>query len=307
VELVERLMAATTRRLQNADRKDILEISRNIWEGHDYLSSVVDQWLQDANSHFYGIEVDGHIVAVGNLRLVEDGRTGWMEGLRVHPEHRGKGFANDITRCLVREAENLGVQRLRYTTSTENVASLKIAKMAGFSSILRMAVIWHVNPKPIPKLEDCPPVHKRSPERVCSLLEASPHIVPHRILTYDWKASDCTCRNLRDIGKTHVFFIALKEERVDSFSFGYSRQGPDQPWWSFTVYATDTCGFLSQLSYNVAVALKNGLNSIVCTFEIRFEKTLNATELGEEHRGTHLVLLEKRVRVRKEQSQHLLH
>src|SRR4030067_1479977 len=92
-----RFMPATIRKLLSSDRDDIAEISRHIWEGNDYLLSVVDDWLKDRNCHFYGVEENSHIVAVGNLRLLEDGRTGWMEGLRVHPEQRGKGFAKEKT------------------------------------------------------------------------------------------------------------------------------------------------------------------------------------------------------------------
>jgi len=289
-------MGATIRRLRDSDRSDIVEISRHIWDGHDYLSSVVDKWLHDPNSHFYGTLVDGHVVAVGNLRLIEDGRTGWMEGLRVHPDYRGKGLANDVTRHIIREAERLGVQRLRYTTSTENVASLKIARMAGFSKVLRMAVSWLENPKWITEFGDYPPIRKRSPETICSLLEMSPRIVPHGILIYEWKALDCNCQNLEDIGKTQLFYVAVKEKRVDSFSFGYARKESDQPWWIFTAYATDSYGFLSQLSHNLAIASKHGLNSIICTFETKFEETLKGIDLkSDEHRVTHLVLLEKQM------------
>lgn len=293
-------MVPTIRRLLNSDRNDIIEISRHIWEGHDYLSSVVDQWLQDPNCHFYGIEADGRIMAVGNLRLVEDGRTGWMEGLRVHPEYRGQGHANELTQYLVRKAGCIGVQRLRYTTSNRNEASLKLAKMAGFSKVLEMAVFWHLKPKPLPQFGDYPPIQKRSPERACDLLQNNPHIVPHGILTYDWKALDNTCQNLGEIGKTHEFYVALRKKNVDALSFGYPRQEPNQVWWSFTVYAAGSSGFLSQLSYNVTVALKRGLSSIVCTFETKFEETLNKVDLGcEEHWGTHLVLLEKQMRIPK--------
>jgi N-acetylglutamate synthase-like GNAT family acetyltransferase len=291
-----RLMAATIRKLRNSDREDIMEISRHIWEGHDYLSSVVDKWLRDPSSHFYGVEVGGHVVAVGNIRLVEDGRTGWMEGLRVHPEYRGRGFANDITQHIVRKAEHLGVERLRYTTSDENVASMKLAKMAGFSRILRMAVLWHHNPQSISPPADYPSIQKRSPERACELLRTDPRIVPRGILVYDWKALDNTCQNLEEIGKTHTFYIALKRRKVDSLSLGRRGQEPNEPFWDFTIYATDSCGFLSQLSHNVAMALKSGPSSIACTFETRFEKTLNEVDLGsEEHQKTHVVLLEEQM------------
>ena len=295
-------MNTVIRRLRTSDREDIAEISRNIWEGHDYLLSVVDEWLQDTTSHFYGVEVDGHIVAVGNLRLIEDGRTGWMEGLRVHPEYRGKGLANKITMHFVSEAEKLGVQRLRYTTSTENAASVNIARMAGFSRILEMAVIWLHNIKPAPKLPDYRRIQRLSPGKICSLLQNSPPNVPPAILTYDWKALDCNCQNLTEIAKTHQFFIALKEGRTDSFSFGHTRHAQNSSSWSFTAYATDSTGFLSQLSHNAALTLKHGLNSTACTFDTRFEKALNEIKFGpEEREGTHLVLFERRLHT-KEQS-----
>jgi N-acetylglutamate synthase-like GNAT family acetyltransferase len=295
-------MGAKIRRLKGSDRNDIIEISRHVWEGHDYLPSVADQWLQDPNSHFYGVEVHGHIVAVGNLEVIEDGRTGWMEGLRVHPDYRGRGFAKDITRCFVEKAELLGVKRLRYTTSTRNVASLKLAKMAGFTRILRMAVCWQFKPKPMPNCIDYPPIRKQSPKRTCSLLRTAPNIVPHGILTYDWKALDNTSKNVDEIGKTHTFCVALKNERVDSLSFGHLRQEPSRTW-SFTTYANDSLGFLSQLYHNVAIAMNKGLSSVACTHETKFAKTLNEVDSeSAEREETQLVLLEKQVGLRKRRS-----
>ncbi|HVP16727.1 MAG TPA: GNAT family N-acetyltransferase [candidate division Zixibacteria bacterium] len=293
-------MAAAIRRLRSSDRNDIVEISSHIWEGHDYLSSVVDEWLRDAKSRFYGVEVGGRVVAVGRLRLVEGGRIGWMEGLRVHPEYRGRGFANDITRCIVREGECLGVERLRYTTSDENAASVKLAKMAGFSRILRMAVSWHYKLEHVATLIDHPPIQRQSPERTCDLLEANPRILPHGILVYEWKALDNTCPNVKEIGKTHTFYAALRRRKLNSLSISSSGQEPDEPYWGFTVCAVDSSGFLAQFSYNVATALKHDIDSIACTFETRFEKALDGVGLkSEEDHKTHLVLFEKRMRRRK--------
>ena len=291
-----RSMPVTIRKLLSSDRDDIAEISRHIWEGNDYLLSVVDDWFKDRNCHFYGVEENGHVVAVGNLRLLEDGRTGWMEGLRVHPEHRGKGFANEITVYLTKEAERLGVERIRYTTSDRNEASLKLAKMAGLSEISKMSVFWTENPKQIPPIGNYPPIEKVSPAKAYGLLQASSSIIPYGILTYDWKALDNTLQNLNEIGKTHDFYVALRKAKIDSLSFGYPRQEPDHAQWSFTVYSFGQDGFLSQLSHNVAMALKHGFTSIGCVFETRFEKTLNELDWGTaEHWAGHLVLFEKQM------------
>lgn len=289
-------MTSEIRRLLDSDRDDIIEISRHIWDGHDYLLCVAEKWLQDRNCHFYGVEVDGHIVAVGNLRLIEDGKTGWMEGLRVHPDHRGKGLANEITQYLVNEAERLGVQRLRYTTANRNAASLKLAKMAGLLRMLEMAVFWHLNPEQMPSTKRHPRFKKSSPEEVNNLLETDSTIVPCGILIYDWKALDISLPNLEVVGETHEFNVARKKEKLDSLSFGYLRPDPEQTLWSFTIYATDLNSFLSQFFYNVKRASELGIKPVVCTFETRFEKQLKGLPWSsKEHWGTRLILLEKQL------------
>jgi ribosomal protein S18 acetylase RimI-like enzyme len=140
-------MPVKIRRLRFSDRDDVLEISSHVWEGHDYVPSVFEQWLKDRNSYFCGVEVDSRVVAFGNLRLIENKRTGWMEGLRVHPDFRGRGYANDLTRFLVRKGEKLRADRLRYTTGENNVASLKLASNAGFSRLLDKTVFWCMRPE----------------------------------------------------------------------------------------------------------------------------------------------------------------
>ena len=296
-------MAAIVRRLQSSDRNDIIEISSHIWEGHDYLPSVVDEWLRDASSRFYGVEIDGRVVAVGRLRLVENGTIGWMEGLRVHPEYRGRGFANDLTQYIVSEGEGLGVERLRYTTSDENEASVKLAKMAGFLRILRMTVSWYHKLEHVPTSTEYPRIRRQSPEITCNLLKTNPHILSHGILIYEWKALENTCSNVKEIGKNKTFYFALKGGELDSLSISSSGRESDQSYWGFTVYAVDSSGFLAQFSRNVAIALKHGVDSIACTFETRFEKVLDGVGLkSEEDHKTHLILLEKRIRLRKQRA-----
>jgi hypothetical protein len=237
------------------------------------------------------------VVAVGRLRLVEDGRVGWMEGLRVHPDYRGRGFANDLTRCIVAEGEGLGLERLRYTTSDENMASVKIAKVAGFSRILRMTVSWHYSLEQIPTSTEYLPIRKQSSERTCSLLKTNLDILPHGFLIYEWKALENTCSNVKEIGKNHSFYMALRGEGLDSVSISSLGGESDESYWGFTVYAVDSFGFLAQFSRNVSIALKHGVNSIACTFETRFEKALDGVGLkSEEDHRTHLILFEKRIR-----------
>ena len=152
------------------------EISRHIWDGHDYLASVIVDWLKDSNSYMYGVEVDGRLVAVANLRLVDSGNTGWMEGLRVHPDFRGRGFAHVLTRQLIEKAEELGVVRLRHTTSSDNEASLKLAQEYGFVRAFEMNVFWRPTPQALPPAASHQAINASSSNDAYTLLQTNPHL-----------------------------------------------------------------------------------------------------------------------------------
>ncbi|UCH32612.1 MAG: GNAT family N-acetyltransferase [Candidatus Bathyarchaeota archaeon] len=287
-------MSIRIRKVRPSDLDAILEISQHIWEGHDYLPFVIKGWLKDPNSHTYGLDVGNHVVAVANLRIIEEGRTGWMEGLRVHPDHSGKGFANAMTNHIIRKAVASNVQRIRYTTSTENPASLKLAEKFGFIPILKMAVLWHSPVKVSPFTQDYPKIRKSSPSQIFDLLEKNPYLMPNRILVYDWKALDTSPNGLKTLGKTHEFYLALKKGSIDSLSYAYLRRRKQRLQWIFTIHATQALGFASHFQYNLSKALEQDCEGVTCTYETAFEETLHqANWLSDEHWSTHMVLLEK--------------
>ena len=289
-------MSARIKRVVASDRDDVLEISRQTWDGYDYLPSVIDEWLKDSDCHIYGVEVGSRVVAVANLRVVEGGRTGWMEGLRVHPDFRGRGYANALTRELLEEASELGVQRLRYTTGSQNEASLRLAEKYGFVRVLEMSVFWRPIPKVAPSATAHHPIRVAKPSEVYALLQANPYVVPQKVLVFDWKVLDCTLEGLETVGKSHEFYVSLEKDVMDSLSYGSLRRRGEVLLWVFTVHATDEEGFLAHLYHNVAAALGRRCNAVMCTYGVEFEKAFQGVDWGsEEHWGTRLVLLERAV------------
>ncbi|TFG94064.1 GNAT family N-acetyltransferase [Candidatus Thorarchaeota archaeon] len=130
------------RRLRESDKEDILEIAQHTWDGHDYVPYFFDSWLEDKDSHPVGIEDDGHIIALANLRVIDDGKTGWMEALRVHPSYRGKGLATILTQHVVQLATSIPVKRIRYTTAASNKTSLHLAETVGMKRKFTLAGYW---------------------------------------------------------------------------------------------------------------------------------------------------------------------
>lgn len=284
------------RKVAVSDKDDVMEISRHIWDGHDYLPLVIDEWVRDPSSNVYGVQENSRLVAVANLRIIEGGRTGWMEGLRVHPNHRGKGYAEVLTDKLIAIAKKKGAQRLRYTTSSENEASLKLAEKHGFNRVLEMAGFWHSSPKTkLPVAADLE-VRKADHKEVYKLLQSNRHVVPAEVLVYDWKALDVSPENLKKIGESHEFQITTKKDKITSLSLGYPRRRPDHSMWTFTIYADSPEGFVSQLSFNTASLAKHNCSTIRCTYAVKFEEIVHNIEwISKDEHWTHLVLLERKV------------
>lgn len=290
-------MPTNIRKVGALDKKDILEVSRRTWDGHDYLPYVIDEWLSDPDSHVYGVEVDTRLVALANLRFADDGRTGWMEGLRVHPDFRGKGYAHALTRELLERAKGLGVLRLRYTTSTENEASLKLAQRYGFARVFEMSVFWRLVPRTRITGAACPALRIASPSEVYAEIQANPQLIPTKVLVSDWKALDCTREGIETVGETHTFFVPNNGQEGSSLSYGALRDRDQTLLWVFTIHATMTEGFLSHLHRNVAEASAHGCDSVMGTYDVKFEKAFQDVDWSlEGHWDTKLILLEKTLR-----------
>jgi GNAT superfamily N-acetyltransferase len=261
------------RPLRESDKEDILEIARHTWEGHDYIPYFFDAWLKDKDSHPVGIEYNGHIIALANLRVIDNGRTGWMEALRVHPNHRGKGLATILTQHVVRLAKNIPVSRIRYTTAVGNETSLHLAETVGMKRKFNLAVHWQENPTEITwRLSGSPLLEVTAHEVHQDLIDAK--LLPFNIIIYDWKALDATSDGLTKVGSIARFWVQRESSKIASFSLGYTRDGLSGAEWGFTIYAKDTAGFLNHLSHHVKMASETGCTSIFGTFDTDYLETL---------------------------------
>eukprot|EP00041_Stephanoeca_diplocostata_P025478 m.668344 g.668344 ORF g.668344 m.668344 type:complete len:396 (-) comp22755_c0_seq16:1349-2536(-) len=116
-----------------SDVEDVKEMARHTYGGHDWIMSEFNNWV-DQSEHFpVGIEIDGSLRALEVLSLFDEGQTGWLAALRVHPLARRKGCARRLQQHLVHLAESKlrGIKKLRYTTGSWNEASLRLATACG--------------------------------------------------------------------------------------------------------------------------------------------------------------------------------
>ncbi|HEY5034202.1 MAG TPA: GNAT family N-acetyltransferase [Candidatus Dormibacteraeota bacterium] len=117
------------RPVRPADRERVVDLTRDVWNGHDYVPRVFDDWVSDSASAFQAIELDGTVVGLQRLRPYAPGLL-WYEGLRVASTHRRQGLARHMLQFAIAQAREQGFRELRLATG--NPAAAKLFEEEGF-------------------------------------------------------------------------------------------------------------------------------------------------------------------------------
>ncbi|MEF8832386.1 MAG: GNAT family N-acetyltransferase [Candidatus Thermoplasmatota archaeon] len=118
------------RELKKTDKKEVIEMTSEIWDGRDYIPDYFDSWIEDGG--FICGTVDDEIVALAKHTWHSDDIL-WLEGLRVHPEHREKGYGRSMIEGQVDYIdEHLDYRVARFLTSDDNTPVKKVVESIGF-------------------------------------------------------------------------------------------------------------------------------------------------------------------------------
>ena len=123
------------------DTPDVLELTKTIWEGRDYIPYVWERWLADAEGKLIVAEHDGQVVGISKLsRLSQE--DWWMEGLRVHPEFEGRGIASRLTDVTVQAWLEIGCGTVRLGTASFRLPVHHMCARLGFEKVNEQAPFY---------------------------------------------------------------------------------------------------------------------------------------------------------------------
>lgn len=131
------------RELVKEDIPAILDISRDIWEGDDYIPKVIERWLKEGNSMNYGTFIDKEkkeLIGFGRIKFFPNG-VAWLEGGRVKSTYQKKGVGREQLRYAIEYAQKSGAKVAQYDTSSKNYGSIALAEYFGFKVRKRMEVL----------------------------------------------------------------------------------------------------------------------------------------------------------------------
>lgn len=119
------------------DYTDVVEICKDIWEGTDYLPSLFHGWVDDKTGIFIAaVDTDTNkVIGTDKYSILSDG-TGWLEGIRIHKDYRGRKIAKLLTARVIEHAlkdlQEGRVQKVAFSTHVSAVESISMMKQYGF-------------------------------------------------------------------------------------------------------------------------------------------------------------------------------
>ena len=177
------------RRARPEDEAAVRALSAHIWEGEDYVPERFHEWLADETGQFTVVYDGDELVALGKLTELGPDEW-WLEGLRVHPDHRGRGLARQLHNYAVQLAGEIGRGVLRFSTASSTKATHKLAETTGFTLINRRWLA-EIALDTDTKLDapSLPPVTATElPQLRIRLQHSSYFAASHGLMEYRWKA-----------------------------------------------------------------------------------------------------------------------
>lgn len=121
--------------MRASDREAVVTLCAQMWDGHDYIPQVFDDWLAHPLGQFTAvIDDDRHtLIGIGKLTSITEGDW-WIEGLRVESSYRGKGLGRRLHAYHVDLWQQISppTASLRLLTDSDNYAVHHLCKDVGF-------------------------------------------------------------------------------------------------------------------------------------------------------------------------------
>ncbi|MBN2790566.1 MAG: GNAT family N-acetyltransferase [Candidatus Delongbacteria bacterium] len=130
------------------DRKRVIDITKNIWDGDDYLPLVFDKWVKDKKGEFVGaIDEKGKLVGFEKLTMVSE-NDAWIEGLRKDLKSGVKGVGKFLSNYFIEKLKNdKKIKTIRFSTYFRNVESIGLFQKIGFKVLERRNNKFYTLPK----------------------------------------------------------------------------------------------------------------------------------------------------------------
>jgi GNAT superfamily N-acetyltransferase len=120
-----------------SDKADVIEFTKFIWDGHDYIQYVWDEWLADPQGILAAAEYGGQCVGLAKVSLSAPGQW-WLQGLRVDPKFQDMKIGSQLHRYVDEWWLEHGDGVVRLMTSSKRTKVHHLSEKFGYSKVLEV-------------------------------------------------------------------------------------------------------------------------------------------------------------------------
>jgi N-acetylglutamate synthase-like GNAT family acetyltransferase len=120
---------------RKSDKDDILSFCVNTFSWGDYIDRVWDYWYAEENGRLFIVESGGEKIAMSHVTICPEGRSVWLEGVRVRPDHRRSYIATMLIAKMLEYGMQRGARQASAIVDATNFASQRMLEKNGFKVV----------------------------------------------------------------------------------------------------------------------------------------------------------------------------
>lgn len=163
------------------DRLDVVEFTKFIWGGHDYVGMVFPRWLEDPQGQLFAAEYAGKCVGTAKVSLVAPGEW-WLEGFRVDPNFQDKKIGSRLDAACNEWWDEYGDGVVRLMTNSKRVKVHHLSEARGYE---RLGEVYAYEAEPLVELTDA--FTPLKPEEVNEAVALCQQVAPAGLMGIGWK------------------------------------------------------------------------------------------------------------------------
>lgn len=120
--------------VREARAEDIPQVAawtKDTFDWGDYVADRIPVWLDEPESHTLVCVEGGEVIGIANTVMLSPGEA-WLEGARVHPDHRRRGIGSLMNRAGLDWAASQGARVARLATEEENTGARRQVESMGY-------------------------------------------------------------------------------------------------------------------------------------------------------------------------------
>lgn len=265
------------RKLQLADKHDVLHISSQIWDGDDYIANVFDDWVKGEKGIFAGYWENDGLVGFGRMRFLSSTDI-WLEALRKDPNTNITGVGYKIAQYYMKQLKGKKVSSVRFSTYFGNIKSIKLNQKLGFNKILTLSLkeieLYKLQTKPI----DMAISQDISLQKINQYIVNSPYLNGTRnFIGKGWVVHKYSKKILEGFITKNQFAVYIKNNRIKG-SILFSKVDYKDIFWISFLEADNGTIYKELLNFAIIQAIKNKCNKIqiLVPANVKLMKIINA-------------------------------